>query len=62
MIEPQEGAAPKLIQNYQSLLPAGDNGKGTPHNDLFVSLANAMGVAIDTFGDPGCCNGPLAGL
>ena len=25
MIEPQEGGAPKLIQNYQSLLPAGDN-------------------------------------
>jgi plastocyanin len=25
MIEPQEGGVPKLIQNYQSLLPAGDN-------------------------------------
>ena len=29
------------------------------HNDLLVSFANAMGHGIETFGDPGYCNGPL---
>lgn len=29
------------------------------HNDLLVSIANAMGHGIDTFGDPDFCNGPL---
>jgi hypothetical protein len=36
--------------------------RGQPHNDLFVSLANAMDVPITTFGNPACCNGPLGGL
>ncbi len=36
--------------------------KGTGHNDLFVSLANAMGVGISTFGNPAVCKGPLANL
>lgn len=35
---------------------------GRPHNDLLVSLANAMGVADTTFGDPEHCTGPLPGL
>jgi hypothetical protein len=34
----------------------------TPHNDLYVSLANAMGVNITTFGNPSVCHGPLANL
>jgi hypothetical protein len=36
--------------------------KGPPHNDLFVSLANFMGVKTDTFGNPEVCTGPLDGL
>ncbi len=32
------------------------------HNDLFVSIANAMGMADTTFGDPTYCKGPLPGL
>lgn len=35
---------------------------GHPHNNLLVSLANAMGVADKTFGDPEHCTGPLPGL
>jgi hypothetical protein len=37
-------------------------GAGHPHNDLLVSLANAMGTADTTFGDPAHCTGPLPGL
>jgi Protein of unknown function (DUF1552) len=36
--------------------------RGVPHNNLFVSLANAMGIATDTFGNPSVCTGPLDGL
>lgn len=36
--------------------------RGMPHSDLFVSLAQAMGLDIQTFGNPDCCNGPLPGL
>lgn len=32
------------------------------HADLFVSLANAMGVDTDTFGIAGACKGPIASL
>lgn len=32
------------------------------HNDLHVSLLNAMGVPATTFGDPAHCTGPLPGL
>jgi uncharacterized protein DUF1552 len=35
---------------------------GPAHNDLFVSLANLMGVQTSTFGNPAVCKGPLAGL
>lgn len=43
--------------------PANPNStRGLPHNNLYVSLANAMGIDIDTFGNPNCCTGPLAGL
>jgi hypothetical protein len=35
------------------------NGKGAPHNNLFVSLAQAMGVQTNTFGNPSVCTGPL---
>lgn len=34
--------------------------QGVPHNNLLVTLANLMGVDIDTFGDPEICTGPLA--
>ncbi|MDX2022536.1 MAG: DUF1552 domain-containing protein [Deltaproteobacteria bacterium] len=33
-----------------------------PHNDLFLSIANAMGTQDKTFGDPMFNTGPLAGL
>ncbi|HVY31919.1 MAG TPA: DUF1552 domain-containing protein [Polyangiaceae bacterium] len=32
------------------------------HNDLFVSIAQAMGVQTSTFGNPSVCKGPLDGL
>lgn len=35
---------------------------GGPHNDLLVSLLNAMDVPDRTFGKADWCNGPLAGL
>jgi hypothetical protein len=38
------------------------NNKGPSHNDLFVSLANAVGVPLSSFGEASVCKGPLAGL
>lgn len=35
---------------------------GTPHSNLWTSLANGMGIPIDKFGAPEACTGPLAGL
>jgi hypothetical protein len=35
---------------------------GTPHSNLFVSLANAMGSNITKFGAAEACTGPLSGL
>lgn len=43
-------------------LPRGTGDKGTPHNNLFVSIAQAMGVQTNTFGNAAVCTGPLAGL
>jgi hypothetical protein len=44
-----------------------DYGRGAaedrvPHNDLLVSIMNAMGLEADTFGNPEYCTGPLRGL
>ena len=36
--------------------------RGIPHNNLFVSLANSMDIATNTFGNPSICTGPLEGL
>jgi hypothetical protein len=33
-----------------------------PHNNLMVSLANAMGSPMTTFGNPSACTGALSGL
>jgi hypothetical protein len=33
-----------------------------PHNNLLVSIMNAMDVPATTFGNPAYCTGPLAGL
>jgi len=38
------------------------NNQGLAHNDLFVSLANYMGLDIATFGNASVCQGPLPGL
>jgi hypothetical protein len=35
---------------------------GAAHNDLLISLCNAMDVDVKTFGDPAFCSGPLPGL
>jgi hypothetical protein len=36
---------------------------GTSHNDLLVSICQAMGLAdVATFGNPKYCKGPIAGL
>jgi hypothetical protein len=36
---------------------------GIPHNNLFVSLANAVGLSnVTTFGNPSICTGPLTQL
>jgi hypothetical protein len=37
-------------------------GRGRAHNDFFVSLANAMGIQTNVFGDASVCGGPLPGL
>jgi hypothetical protein len=37
-------------------------GSGHPHNNLLLSLAQAMGLPDTTFGDPQHCTGPLSGL
>ena len=37
------------------------NSDGIPHNNLFVSLANLMGLPTTTFGNPSVCTGPLVG-
>jgi hypothetical protein len=36
--------------------------QGSYHNDLLIALAHAMGVPVQTFGNPAYCTGPLAGL
>jgi Protein of unknown function (DUF1552) len=33
-----------------------------PHNNLLVSIANAMGTSITTFGNPAYCTGPISNL
>jgi hypothetical protein len=35
------------------------NTRGRPHNDLFTTLANAMGVSTDTFGERSVASGPI---
>jgi Protein of unknown function (DUF1552) len=37
-------------------------GQGLPHNNLLVSLLNAMGLPDTTFGKSDWCTGPLTGL
>jgi hypothetical protein len=46
---------PRTMPSYVD--PGYDSGR--PHNDLFVSIANAMGMDIDTFGNPDVCTGPI---
>jgi hypothetical protein len=35
---------------------------GVNHPDLYVSIARAFGLQVNTIGDPAWCKGPLAGL
>jgi hypothetical protein len=39
-----------------------DYPSNTAHNGLLISIANAMGAPVETFGNPIYCNGPLPGL
>jgi hypothetical protein len=52
------GSAGGAWQTNRHLKFTGD----VPHNNLWVSLMNAMGVPATTFGDPAHCTGPLSGL
>jgi hypothetical protein len=38
------------------------DGAGRAHNDLFLTLANAMGSTATTFGEPTACTGPIPGM
>jgi hypothetical protein len=51
----------RLPRKPNKLFPT-EAGMGPAHNDLFVSIANALGVPMTTFGDPRVCTGPLVGL
>ena len=46
--------APGAVLSYE--------GQGLPHNNLLVSILNAMGVPDAKFGKPDWCTGPLTGL
>jgi len=45
------GALPVSTARYHT--------RGPRHGQLFVTLANAMGVETETFGDPSICPGPI---
>jgi hypothetical protein len=45
----------------RAMVPEWDSA-GRSHNDLFVSVANAMGIDITTFGNPDVCTGPITEL
>ena len=53
------GSAGGALQTGRSL---SYDGQGLPHNNLLVSILNAMGVPDTTFGKPDWCTGPLTGL
>jgi len=51
------GSCQKAIRTGRYLKVA-----SVPHNNLLVSIANAMGVGLTTFGNPAYCTGPMSGL
>ncbi|NOU32454.1 MAG: DUF1552 domain-containing protein [Polyangiaceae bacterium] len=56
------GGAGGAFRTGRYLKFARPGGRGPSHNNLFVSLANAVGVPTTTFGESSVCTGPLAGL
>lgn len=40
----------------------GEDERSRPHNDFFVSIANALGIETDCFGEPTVCTGPITEL
>lgn len=48
--------------NYQSVYGTDKDHGGQPLNNLLVSVCNAMGFPVTTFGDKRYCTGPLPGL
>lgn len=55
------GAGGALRTGRYVKLPRSGN-RGVPHNNLYVSLANLMGVPITSFGNAATCTGPLGAL
>jgi hypothetical protein len=55
------GGAGGKLKTGRFLNYAGNNGN-QPHTKLLVSIANAMGVDIDSYGYTGGGTGPLPGL
>lgn len=62
---PRVGDNPQL-RDYGEVIPHEEwstyNQVSRPHNDLFVTLANAMGIETQTFGEPSVCTGPMSEL
>ncbi len=44
---------------FQREDPDNRRSEGRPHNDLLVTLGQAMGLDLDSFGNPEVCTGPL---
>jgi hypothetical protein len=56
------GGAGGAVRTGRYLKLPQSGGHGVPHNNLFLSLANLMGVPATTFGNPATCTGPLGAL
>ena len=51
-----------LVPGLERELEGKNAGENEPHTKLLVSIANAMGVQIDSYGFTGKGTGPLSGL
>lgn len=53
------GSGGGFVKSGRHVVYPSVNNKPRAHNDLFVSLANYMGVDVQTFGNAKVCTGPL---
>ncbi len=54
------GGSQSQLELGRAIHAGGDNGhRDVTHNGLLITLANAMGVQTESFGDPAHSNGPL---